>query len=66
MGTKGWFQRSRSFSFEFPLAEDDSVERSDRNFLPDTFCFQLSTVFQFYCYIPFSVVESSRTHFKSP
>ena len=40
------------------------MERSDRNVLQGTFCFQLSTVFQFYCYIPFTEVESSRTHFE--
>ena len=64
MGTRGWFQRSGSSSFEFLLAESDSVERSDHNVLQITFCFQLSTVFQFYCYIPFTEVESSRTHFE--
>ena len=47
MGTRGWFQRSGSSSFEFLLAESDSVERSDHNVLQGTFCFQLSTVFQF-------------------
>ena len=45
MGTRGWFQRSGSSSFEFLLAEDDSVERSHRNVFQGTFCFQLSTVF---------------------
>ena len=45
MGTRGWFQRSGSSSFEFLLAESDSVERSDHNVLQGTFCFQLSTVF---------------------
>ena len=64
MGTRGWFQRSGSSSFEFLLAESDSVERSDHNVLQGTFCFQLSTVFQFYWYIPFTEVESSRTHFE--
>ena len=64
MGTRGWFQRSGSSSFEFLLGEGDSVERSDRNVLQDTFCFQLSAAFQFYCYIPFTEVESSRTHFE--
>ena len=64
MGTKGWFQRSGSSSFESLLAEGGSVERSDRNVLQGTFCFQLSTVFQFYCYIPFTEVVSSRTHFE--
>ena len=48
MGTRGWFQRSGSSSFEFLLAKSDSVERSDHNVLQGTFCFQLSTVFQFY------------------
>ena len=48
MGTRGLFQRSGSSSFEFVLAESDSVERSDHNVLQGTFCFQLSTVFQFY------------------
>ena len=48
MGTRDWFQGSGSFSFEFLTAESDSVERSDRNVLQGTFCFQLSTVFQFY------------------
>ena len=47
-GTRGWFQRSGSSSSEFLLAESDSVERSDHNVLQGTFCFQLSTVFQFY------------------
>ena len=47
MGTRGWFQRSGSSFFEFLLAEDDLVERSDRNALQGTFCFQLSTAFQF-------------------
>ena len=47
MGTRGWLQRSGSSSFEFLLAESDSVERSDHNVLQGTFCFQLSTVFQF-------------------
>ena len=64
MGTSGWFQSSGSSSFEFLLAEGDSVERSGRNFLQGTFCFQLSTVFQFYCHIFFTEVESSRTHFE--
>ena len=64
MGTRGWFQRSGSFSFEFLLAKGDSVERSDRNALQGTFCFQLSTVFQFYCHIPFKEEESSKTHFE--
>ena len=64
ISTRGWFQRSGSSSFEFLLAEDDSVERSDHNVLQDTFCFQLSTVFQFYWYIPFTEVEYSRTHFE--
>ena len=58
MGTRGWFQRSGSSSFEFLLAEGDSLERSDRNVLQDTFCFQLSTAFQFYCY---SAVHISET-----
>ena len=48
MGTRGWFQRSDSSSFEFFLAESDLVERSDHNVLEGTFCFQLLTVFQFY------------------
>ena len=48
MGTRGWFQKSGSSSFEFLLAESDSVERSDLNVVQGTFCFQLSTVFQFY------------------
>ena len=47
MGTSGWFQRSGSSSFEFLLAEGDSVERSDRNVLQGTICFQLSAVFRF-------------------
>ena len=64
MGTRGWFQRSGSFSFELLLAEGDSVERPDRNVLQGAFCFQLSTAFPFYCYIPFTEVESSRTHFE--
>ena len=48
MGTRGWFQRSGSSSFELLLAEGDLVERTDHNVLQGTFCFQLSTVFQFY------------------
>ena len=44
MGTRGWFQRSGSSSFEFLLAEGDSVEKSGRNVLHGTFCFQLSTL----------------------
>ena len=64
MGTRGWFHRSGSSSFELLLAEGDSVERSDRNVLQGTFCFHLSTAFPFYCYIPFTEVESSRTHFE--
>ena len=64
MGTRCTFQRSGSSSFELLLAEGDSVERSDRNVLQGTFCFQLSTAFPFYCYIPFTEVESSRTHFE--
>ena len=64
MGTRGWFQRSVSSSFELLSAEDDSVERSDRNVLQGTFCFQLSTAFPFNCYIPFTEEESSRTHFE--
>ena len=48
MGTSGWFQRCGSSSFEFLVGEGDSVERSDHNVLQGTFCFQLSTVFQFY------------------
>ena len=40
------------------------MERCGRNVLQGTFCFQLSTVFQFYCHIPFTEEESSRTHFK--
>ena len=47
MGTKGWLHRSGSSSFEFLLAEGDSVEKFGRSFLQGTFCFQLSTVFQF-------------------
>ena len=65
MGTGGLLQRSGSSSVEFLLAEGDWMERSDHNVLQDTFCFQLSTVFQFYYYIPFTEVESSRTHLKS-
>ena len=57
MGTRGWFQRSGSSSFELLLAEGDLVERSDRNVLQGTFCFQLSTVFRFCCYIPFTELE---------
>ena len=64
MGTRVCFQRSGSSSFEFLFAEGDSVERYDRNVLQGTFCFQLSAAFQFYCYIPFTKVESSRTHFE--
>ena len=64
MGTRGWFQRSGSSSFELLVAESDSVERSDRNVLHGTFCFQLSTAFPFYCYIPYTEVESLRTHFE--
>ena len=64
MGTKGWFQKSGSSSFEFLLAEGGSVERSGRNVSQGTFCFQLSTVFQFYCNIPFTEEEPSRTHFE--
>ena len=64
MGTKGWFQRFGSSSFEFLLAEGNSVERSDGNVLQGTFCFQLSTVFRFCCYIPFTEMVSSRTHFE--
>ena len=45
MGIRGWFQRSGSSSFEFFLAESDSVERSDHNVLQGTvhfvFSFQL-------------------------
>ena len=48
MSTRGWFQRSGSSSFKFLLAESDSVESFDHNVLLGTFCFQLSTVFQFY------------------
>ena len=29
------------------------MERSGHNVLQGTFCFQLSTAFPFYCYIPF-------------
>ena len=36
MGTRGWFQRFGSSSFEFLLAESDSVERSDNNVLQGT------------------------------
>ena len=54
MGTRGGFQRSGS-SFEFLLLEGDSVERSGRNFLHGTFCFQLSTVFQFFIQLSLSV-----------
>ena len=64
MGARSLFQRFGFSPFEFLVAEGDSVERSDRNALQDRFCFQLSTVFQFYCYIPFTEVESSRTHFE--
>ena len=64
MGTRGWFQRSYSSSFEFLLAEGNSEEISGRNFLQGTFCFQFSTVFQFYCYIPLKKEESSRAHFE--
>ena len=45
MSTRGWFQRSGSSSFEFLLAEGDWVERSNRNVLQGTFCFQLSLLF---------------------
>ena len=64
MGTTGWFQRSGSSSFEFLLAEGDSVERCDCNVLQGTICLQLSSAFQFYCYVPFTEVESSGTHFE--
>ena len=64
MGSRDWFQRSGFSSVEFLLAESDSVERYDHNVLKSTFCFQLSTVFQFYWYIPFTEVESLRTHFE--
>ena len=64
MDARGWFQRSGSFSFEFLLAKGDLVKRSDRNVLQGTFCFQLSTAFQFYCYIPFSEAKSLSTHFE--
>ena len=40
------------------------MERSDRNILQGTLCFQLSTSFQSYRYIPFTEVESSKTHYK--
>ena len=41
------------------------MERFDRKVLQGTFCFQLSTAaFHFYCYIPFTEVESSMTHFE--
>ena len=40
------------------------MERSDCNVLQGTFCFELLTAFPFYCYIPFTEVESSRTHFE--
>ena len=39
MVIRGWFQRSGS-SFEFLLATGDLEERSGRNFLQSTFCFQ--------------------------
>ena len=48
MGTRSWCQRSGSSSFEFLSAERDSVEKSGYNVLQSTFCFQLSTVFQFH------------------
>ena len=40
------------------------MERSDRSVLQGTFCFQLSTAFPFYSYIPFTEVDFSRTHFE--
>ena len=64
MDTRGRFQRYGSSSFDLLLAEGDSVARSDRNVLQGAFCFQLSTGFQFYCYISFTEVESSGTHFE--
>ena len=64
MGARGWFHRLNASSFGFHLAEGDSVERSDCNASQGTFCFQFSIVFQFYRYIPFTDVESSRTHFE--
>ena len=44
MGTRGWFQRSGSCSFEF-LVESDSVERSDCNVLQVYFVFSFQLFF---------------------
>ena len=55
MGTRRWFQRSDFSSFEFPLMKSDLVEISGWNILQDTFCFQLSTVFQFFIQLSHSV-----------
>ena len=52
MGTRGWFQRSGSSSFELLRAEGDSVERFDRNVLRGTFCFQLLAAFPGSCTPP--------------
>ena len=42
MGTRGWFQRTGSSSFEFLLAERDSVEKSDHNVLQGSLHFVFS------------------------
>ena len=42
MSTRGWFQRSGSSSFDFLLAESDSVERSDHNVLQGSLHFVFS------------------------
>ena len=65
MGIEGWFQRSGSSSFEFLLAEGDSVKRSGSNFLQSTFCFQLSTVFQFFILLSHSIKAKFLAFFAS-
>ena len=45
MGTRGWFQRSGSSSFEFLLVESDSVERFDHNVLQEHFVFSFQLFF---------------------
>ena len=61
MGTRGWFQRYGSSSFEFLLAESDSVERSDH--LITMFC---RVHFVFSIQLFFSSTDAFRSQRWSP
>ena len=66
MGTREWFQRSGSFSFEFLLAEGDSVVRPGRTFFPGilhfVFSFQQISVFYLTVTFRFSHIYYTKSH----